>query len=57
MLHKATGLERLYGMTNTMGMNMIFEIWNVRSLYRSGSLKVVSTELVKYKLDLVKVQM
>jgi hypothetical protein len=30
--------------------------WNVRSLYRPGSLKTVSGELAKYKLDLVGVQ-
>jgi mRNA deadenylase 3'-5' endonuclease subunit Ccr4 len=31
-------------------------MWNVRSLYRSGSLKMVARELGKYKLDLVGVQ-
>jgi exonuclease III len=30
--------------------------WNVRSLYRAGSLKTVSRELARYKLDLVEVQ-
>jgi hypothetical protein len=30
--------------------------WNVRSLYRSGSLKTIARELGKYKLDLVGVQ-
>jgi exonuclease III len=30
--------------------------WNVRSLYRAGSLKTVSRELTRYKLDLVGVQ-
>jgi exonuclease III len=30
--------------------------WNVRSLYRKGSLVTVSKELSKYKLDLVGVQ-
>jgi hypothetical protein len=33
-----------------------FGTWNVRSLYRSGSLKTVSGELAKYNLDLVGVQ-
>jgi hypothetical protein len=33
-----------------------FGTWNIRSLYRSGSLKTVSGELAKYKLDLVGVQ-
>jgi exonuclease III len=37
-------------------MDMSFRTWNVRSLYRSGYLKTVSGELVKYKLDLVGVQ-
>jgi exonuclease III len=37
-------------------MDMIFGTWNVRSLYRSGSLKTVARELGKYKLDLVGVQ-
>jgi hypothetical protein len=30
--------------------------WNVRGLYRSGSLKIVARELGKFKLDLVGVQ-
>jgi hypothetical protein len=34
-------------------MDMRFGTWNVRSLYRSGSLKTVSRELAKCKLDLV----
>jgi hypothetical protein len=32
------------------------ETWNVRSLYRTGSLKTVARELETYKLDLVGVQ-
>jgi exonuclease III len=35
---------------------MSFGTWNVRSLYRSGSLMTVARELAKYKLDLVGVQ-
>jgi hypothetical protein len=35
---------------------MIFGTWNIRGLYRSGSLKTVSGELAKYKLYLVGVQ-
>jgi exonuclease III len=35
---------------------MSFGTWNVRSLYRSGSLTTVARELAKYKLDLVGVQ-
>jgi hypothetical protein len=34
-------------------MDMRFGIWNVRSLYRIGSLKTVARELGKYTLDLV----
>jgi hypothetical protein len=35
-----------------------YEIWHLefRSLYRAGSLKTVSRELARYKLDLVGVQ-
>jgi exonuclease III len=35
---------------------MRFGTWNVRSLYRVGSLKTVSRELARYKLDLVGAQ-
>jgi exonuclease III len=35
---------------------MRFGSWSVRSLYRAGSLKTVSRELARYKLDLVGVQ-
>jgi exonuclease III len=37
-------------------MDMKFGTWNIRSLYRIGSLKTVARELGKYKLDLVGVQ-
>jgi exonuclease III len=35
---------------------MKFGAWNVRSLYRAGSLKTVARKLGKYKLDLMGVQ-
>jgi exonuclease III len=35
---------------------MRFGTWNVRSLYRSGSLMTVARELARYKLDLVGAQ-
>jgi len=35
---------------------MRFGTWNVRSLYRTGSLTVAARELARYKLDLVGVQ-
>jgi exonuclease III len=37
-------------------MDMRFGTWNVRSLYRAGSLMTVSRELSRYRLDLVGVQ-
>ena len=37
-------------------MDMSFDTWNVRSLYRSGSLTTAAGELARYKLDLVGVQ-
>jgi exonuclease III len=37
-------------------MDMRCGMWNVRSLYRAGSLKIVARVLGKYKLDLVGVQ-
>jgi hypothetical protein len=35
---------------------MRFGTWNVRSLYRAGSLTATARELERYKLDLVGVQ-
>jgi hypothetical protein len=35
---------------------MRYGTWNVRSLYRAGSLMIVSREPVRYELDLVGVQ-
>jgi exonuclease III len=37
-------------------MDMRFGTWNVRSMYRAGSLRVAREEISKYKLDLVGVQ-
>jgi hypothetical protein len=37
-------------------MDMRFGTWNVRSLYRAGSLRTVAEEVSKYKLDLLGVQ-
>jgi hypothetical protein len=39
-----------------MKMDMRFGTWNVRSMYRAGSLRAVAEEISKYKLDLVGVQ-
>ena len=35
---------------------MRFCIWNVRTLYRSGSLTTVARELARYESDLVDIQ-
>jgi hypothetical protein len=35
---------------------MIFGVWNVRGMCRSGSITTVARELTRYKLDLVGVQ-
>ena len=35
---------------------MRFGTWNVRSLYRAGSLRAAARELARYKVDLVGVQ-
>jgi hypothetical protein len=37
-------------------MDMRFGTWNVRSMYRAGSLRAVAGEISKYNLDLVEVQ-
>jgi hypothetical protein len=34
-------------------MDMRFGMWNVKSMYRTGSLRAVGEEISKYKLDLV----
>ena len=36
--------------------DIVLGTWNVRSLYRAGSLAAVTRELARYKLDLVGVQ-
>jgi hypothetical protein len=37
-------------------MVMRFGTWNVRSLYRTGSLTTTARELARYKIDLVGVR-
>jgi hypothetical protein len=37
-------------------MDMRFGTWNVRSMYRAGSLRPVGEEILKHKLDLEGVQ-
>jgi hypothetical protein len=55
-LHTASDQEEFFAQSKHRKMDMRFSTWNVRSLYRSGSLKTVAKELRKYKLDLVGVQ-
>jgi hypothetical protein len=37
-------------------MDMRFGTWNVRSMYRACSIRVVGVDISEYKLDLVGVQ-
>jgi hypothetical protein len=37
-------------------MDIIFGTWNVRSMYRAGSLRAVAKEISKYNLDLLGAQ-
>jgi hypothetical protein len=37
-------------------MDLRFGTWNVRSMYRAGSLRTIVEEVSKYKLDLAGVQ-
>jgi hypothetical protein len=39
-----------------MKRNIKFGTWNVRSLYRAGSLTAAARKLARYKLDLAGVQ-
>jgi len=36
--------------------DILLGTWNVRSLYRAGSLRAAASELARYKLDLMGVQ-
>jgi len=42
--------------SRSMQREMKIGTWNVRSLYRAGSLKAAARELARYKLDVVGVQ-
>jgi hypothetical protein len=37
-------------------IDLIFGTWNVRNMYRAGSLRAVAEEISKYKFDLVEAQ-
>jgi hypothetical protein len=51
-----TWTDSLDSQPKRRNMDMTFGLWNVRSLYRAGSLMTVLRKLSKYKLDLVGVQ-
>jgi hypothetical protein len=51
-----TWMDSLDKRPKRRNMDMRFRTWNVRSLYRTGSLVTVSKELSKCRLDLVGVQ-
>jgi hypothetical protein len=56
-LHKPqTWRDTLDKRPKIRNMDTRFGTWNVRSLYRAGSLMIVLRELARYKLDLVVMQ-
>jgi hypothetical protein len=55
-MYKGLGNGRIPWHDLSTGKRMRFGTWNVRRLYRAGSLKTVARELGKCKLDLVGVQ-
>jgi hypothetical protein len=56
ILKVRTWMDSLDKRPKRKNMYMRFGTWNVRSMYRAGSLKAVAEEISKYKLDLVGVQ-
>jgi hypothetical protein len=54
--HKGHVLERIFGVTQEIEIRHEIEIWNVRNIFRSASLKRVANELARYNFDLVAVQ-
>jgi hypothetical protein len=47
MLHRESDLDRFCAMTQAQKREIRFGTWNVRDLYRAGSLKTVASKLVK----------
>jgi hypothetical protein len=57
MSQRASDLDRsLDKRPKLKKMDMGFGTWNVRTMYRAGSLMTAEEEIPKYKLDLVGVQ-
>jgi hypothetical protein len=46
-----TWTDSIHKLPKRRNMNMRLGLWNVRSLYRAGSLMTVSRELARYKLN------
>jgi hypothetical protein len=46
-------LDRFLDLHKQQKMNNRFGMWNMRSLYRSGVLKTVAWELVRYRSDIL----
>ena len=46
----------LWATSRSIQREMKIGTWNVRSLYRAGSLKAAARELARYRLDVVGVQ-
>jgi hypothetical protein len=51
-----TWMDSLDKLPELKKMDMRFGTWNVQCMYRSGSLRAVDKEILKYKLDLAGVQ-
>ncbi|PNF43544.1 hypothetical protein B7P43_G03931 [Cryptotermes secundus] len=51
-----TWMDSFYKRPKLNKMDMRIGTWNVRSLYRAGSLRAVAEEILKYKLNLAGVQ-
>ena len=53
---KASDLDCYCGMNKARKRDLRFGTWNVRSLYRAGSLTAAARELTRFTLDLVGMQ-
>ena len=56
MLHGASKITDPLERHKQRKTEMIFGTWNVKSVYKPGSLKTVAGEGEKYRLDLMRVQ-
>jgi hypothetical protein len=56
MLHRASELDGSLERPRQRKMDIAFRNSNIRSCYKTGSLKTAASDLAKYKLDLFAVQ-